>query len=153
MKTGKTVNPVSDVRFAIEIGGKIVAWFTECSGLNVQREVTNHQEGGVNDYVHQLPGGIKYSNITFKRGISDDEVLWKWFQEGLYNGKVKRQAISIMLYSTDRTKVKTWNLRDAYPIKWTGPDLKTDSNGVAIETLEIVHHGFEMTPWTQRQVG
>lgn len=147
MKTGDIVNPVSDVRFAIEIGGSIVGWFTECSGLNVQREATAHQEGGVNDYVHQLPGRIKYSNITLKRGISDDE-LWKWFQEGLYDGKVKRQNVSIILFNTDRKKGKRWDLREAFPIKWTGPNLKTDSNGTAIETLEIAHHGFEITEWT-----
>ncbi len=148
MKTGKVVNPVSHVRFAVDIGGTIVAWFTECNGLSVQRETTAHQEGGVNDYVHQLPGGLKFTNVTLKRGVSDDETLWKWFQEGLYDGKVKRQSVSIILFSTDRKKVKRWNLREAYPSKWTGPDLKTDGNGVAIETLELVHHGFEMTGWT-----
>lgn len=148
MTTGKIVDPVSDVRFAIEIGGAIVAWFTECNGLNVERESTPHSEGGVNDYIHQLPGQVKYTNITLKRGIGDDEQLWKWFQEGLYDGKVKRQNVSIILFSTDRKKGKRWNLREAYPVKWTGPTLKTDSNNVAFETLEIVHHGFEITGWT-----
>lgn len=147
MQTGKLVDPVSDIRFAVEIGGNIVAWFTECSGLSVQRETMTHQEGGVNNYVHQLPGQLKYSNITLKRGVSDDEVLWKWFQEGLYDGKVKRQSVSIVLFSVDRKKRKRWELKQAYPIKWSGPNLKTDSRGVAIETLEIVHHGFDVAGW------
>jgi phage tail-like protein len=148
MKTGDLIDPTSDVRFAIEIGGEIVAWFMECSGLNAQRDVTPHPEGGINDYVHQLPGRIKHNNITLKRGVTNEEVLWKWFQEGLYDGKVKRQNVSIILFSTDRKKGKRWNLREAYPAKWTGPNLKSDSNGIAVETLELVHHGFEMTGWT-----
>jgi phage tail-like protein len=148
MKTGELINPTSDVRFAIEIGGEIVAWFTECSGLNAQREITQQPEGGINDFVHQLPGRIKYNNITLKRGVTDEEELWKWFQEGLYDGKVKRQNVSIILFSTDRKKGKRWNLREAYPIKWTGPNLKSDSNSIAVETLELAHHGFEMTGWT-----
>jgi phage tail-like protein len=140
-------DPVSGFRFGIEIKGIICGWFTECGGLTVERQVTPHSEGGVNDFVHQLPGRIKYTNVTLKRGVADD-VLWDWFQEGLYDGKVKRLPVSIILYDGQRTKAKRWNLRDAYPVKWVGPDLKTESTQVAIENLEIVHHGLEMTGWT-----
>ena len=138
-------------RFGVEIGDEKVAWFTECNGLSVERSVVTHEEGGVNTHVHQLPDRIKYTNVTLKRGIAVDEgaeKLWKWFQAGLYDGKVGRQNISIILYSRDGTKAKRWNLREAYPNKWTGPSFKADSNEVAIETLEIVHHGLEMTGWT-----
>jgi phage tail-like protein len=31
-----------------------------------------------------------------------------------------------------------WNIQDAYPIKWTGPQLKSDGNTIAIQTLELV---------------
>ena len=140
-------DPVSGFRFGIEIKGIICGWFTECGGLTVERQVIPHSEGGVNDFVHQLPGRIKYTNVTLKRGVADD-VLWDWFQEGLYDGKVKRLPVSIILYDGQRTKAKRWNLRDAYPVKWVGPDLKAESTQVAIESLEIVHHGLEMTGWT-----
>jgi len=141
------VDPVSGFRFGIEIKGIIAGWFTECGGLTVERQVTPHSEGGVNDYVHQLPGRVKYSNVTLKRGIAD-VALWNWFQEGLYDGKVKRTSVSIILYDGKRTKAMRWNLTDAYPVKWVGPDFKSEGNQVAFETLEIVHHGLEMTGWT-----
>lgn len=141
------INPVAGFRFGIELGGQKVAWFTECSGLSVERQVLPQEEGGVNDYVHQLPDRIKYTRVTLKRGIAD-ETLWQWFQDGLYDGKVSRKAVSILLYNLDRTQVKRWNLREAFPVKWSGPDLKTDSSGVAIESLELVHHGMEITAWT-----
>jgi phage tail-like protein len=41
--------------------------------------------------------------------------------------------------------VKTWNITDAYPVKWTGPDLRATSMEVAIETLELAHRG-----WTEQ---
>jgi phage tail-like protein len=144
---GKRVDPIAGLRFGVEIEGIIKGWFTECGGLTVERKTEPHKEGGVNDYVHQLPGQIEYTHITLKRGVADD-ALWNWFQKGLYDGKVERRNVSIILYNGDRTKAKRWNLRKAYPVKWTGPDLKADSNQVAIETLEIVHHGMEMTGWT-----
>jgi len=144
---GKRVDPIAGLRFGVEIEGIIKGWFTACGGLTVERKTEPHKEGGVNDYVHQLPGRIEYTHITLKRGVADD-ALWDWFQKGLYDGKVERRNVSIILYNGDRTKAKRWNLRKAYPVKWTGPDLKADSNQVAIETLEIVHHGMEMTGWT-----
>lgn len=140
-------DPISVFKFGLEIEGIISGWFTECSGLSMEREVLEHKEGGLNEYVHKLPGRNKYSNITLKRGVADDE-LWDWYQKGLHDGKVERHNISIILYNDDRTKAKRWNLREAYPVKWTGPNFKVDSNEVAIESLEIVHHGLEMTGWT-----
>lgn len=142
-----TIEPVAGFRFGIEIANKTVAWFTECNGLSMERDIYSYEEGGVNDYVHQLPNRIKYSRISLKRGVADS-TLWGWFSEGLYDAKVKRQNISILLYNGDQSKVQRWNLVNAYPVKWTGPDLKADGNQVAVETLEIVHHGMTMTAWT-----
>jgi phage tail-like protein len=147
MAPAQRVDPIVGFRFGVEIKGVVQGWFTECSGLSIEREVYPHQEGGTNDYEYKLPGRVKYSNITLKRGIADSE-LWDWFQKGLYDGKVERRDVSIILYSGDRKKAKRWNLTNTYPIKWTGPDFKTEGNQVAIEALEIVHHGLEMTDWT-----
>jgi phage tail-like protein len=127
---------IAKFRFGVEIQGVVVGWFTECSELSLEREVTPYKEGGVNDYVHQLPGRTSYSRITLKRGLADN-VLWDWFQKGLYDGQVELHNISIVLYGGDRAETKRWNLVDAYPVKWTGPDLKGDSDDLAIETLEI----------------
>ncbi len=139
--------PVVGYSFAIQIKDEIKGWFTECSGLSVEREVKAHQEGGVNDYVHQLPGRLKYTNVTLKHGLAGNE-LWKWFHEGMYDGKVVRYNVSIILYNSDRTQKKTWDLREAYPVKWTGPTFNSANNDVAVETLDLVHHGLQMNDWT-----
>jgi phage tail-like protein len=141
------VDPTSVFKFGIEIQGVISGWFTECSGLSVKRGTITHKEGGVNDYVHKLPDRVEQSDITLRRGVAGNE-LWDWFQEGLYDAKVTKHNVSIILYSNDRAQAKRWNLSDAYPIEWTGPDFKVDSTQVAIETLKIVYHGIEMTAWT-----
>jgi phage tail-like protein len=138
--------PILGYSFAVQIGDGIKGWFTECTGLNIEREVKAHQEGGVNNFVHQLPGRIKYTNVTLKHGLAGND-LWDWFQEGLYNGKVKRHNVSIILYNADRSQKKIWELTAAYPIKWTGPSLNSSNNDVAVETLELVHHGLKMNDW------
>jgi len=134
------LEPVPSFRFAIDIEGIVVGWFTECGGLTVERTVYPYEEGGLNAYVHQLPDRIKHTHITLKRGIAD-EVLWKWFagerDEGLYEGKVEYRNMSIILYNVDRTEAKRWNVERAYPVKWSGPGLKSGDNLAAIESLEI----------------
>ncbi|GIK37849.1 MAG: phage tail protein [Chloroflexota bacterium] len=137
---------VAAFRFYIEIEGIIKGWFTECTGLSVEREIFEYKEGGVNNFSHKLPVRTKYANLTLKHGMADDE-LWKWFDEGSNNGLVSRQRFSILLYDASKTKVKRWNVFDAYPVKWVGPELKSDSSQAAIETLEIAHHGLEMEGW------
>ena len=139
--------PVAGFRFGVEIGGEMVAWFTECSGLGVERTVYPYEEGGVNTHVHQLPDRLKYTGVSLKRGIADAS-LWEWFQEGIYDGKVRRENVTILLFNTERTKAKRWNLTRAYPTKWTGPELRAGDNNAAIETLELVHEGMAVTDWT-----
>ena len=139
-------DPILKFRFAIQLQDAIVGWFTECSGLTIERETLTRPEGGINDYVHQLPGRVKQSRVTLKRGLADN-ALWDWFEKGLYDGKVERNNITIILYNSDRTKKKQWDLENAYPVKWTGPDFQSDSNQATIESLEIVHHGLTMRDW------
>lgn len=140
-------DPISLFRFGVEIGSIVSGWFTECSGLAMEREVVEVKEGGVNGFTHKLPGPAKYPNVTLKRGIAGDE-LWKWLNDQVEKGKIKKMNISILLFNGDRTQVKRWNLAGAYPIKWKGPDFKTNSTEVAIETVELVHHGLEVMGWS-----
>jgi phage tail-like protein len=35
-----------------------------------------------------------------------------------------------------------WQVRDAFPCKWIGPDLAAEQSTVAIETVELCHHGL-----------
>jgi phage tail-like protein len=52
--------------------------------------------------------------------------------------------MSILLFDSTGEQVKCWNIKDAYPVKWTGPDFNTANSQIAVETLEIAHHGFDL---------
>ncbi len=52
------------------------------------------------------------------------------------------------LYNLDLKKMKTWDLVNAYPTKWTGPTFNSGNNDITVETLELVHHGFKMNDWS-----
>jgi len=41
--------------------------------------------------------------------------------------------------------VLTWALSDVIPVRWTGPSFNSESSKVAVETLELAHHGFRVS--------
>ena len=41
-------------------------------------------------------------------------------------------------------KVKHWNVEDAWPVSWKQSTLNTSSTSVAIEEIEIAHHGITL---------
>ena len=139
-----TINALG-FKFYLEMAGVISAEFLGMSGLTVSREVTEVIEGGTNDFTYKLGGHIKFENIVLKNGIAYNRDLWDWFTVGLYDGKVKRKNISIILGNGEHKKVKQWDVYAAFPVKWSGPELDVKVSDVAVETLELAHHGFSLS--------
>jgi phage tail-like protein len=132
--------------FVIEIGGKRMAAFTECTLPTLEIETEEIKEGGQNTYVHLLPGARKSGRVTLKRGFTVERELMKWYTDVL-QGKVKdaTKSISIILFDSKSNQLGRWDFTKAYPVKWTGPTLKSDTGAVAIEQLELVVHDWVVT--------
>lgn len=139
----RRIDPYMSYRFIVIIGEIIQGGCNEISGLEVTTQVEDYREGGINNYVHKLPKETTFGNLTLKKGIGDHTEFFDWHKD-VVNGNVKRKDVEISLLN-DRSdqKVRSWFFKGAYPVKWTGPDLKADSNAVAFETLELVHHGYQ----------
>jgi phage tail-like protein len=128
--------------FQVELDGLYVGGFTEVTGLQVETELMEYSEGGVNDFVHYFPKQTKYPRIVLKRGITRTPDLWEWY-ESVLTGKIKRKTGTIILYHSDVYEICRWNFLESYPVKWIGPDMNSTSSSVAIESLEIVHSGLK----------
>src|SRR6185437_5040021 len=137
------VDSYPNCRFYVEIGGMAQAVFTEVSGLQLEMEVMEYQEGGVNDFVHRLPGRTKSGNLTLKRGMTSSNEFFKWYAE-LAQGKFTAKNISLVMYDVTGAKLAHWNLIKAYPVKWIGPQFSAHDSAVAVETLELAHAGLEL---------
>lgn len=128
--------------FRIEVKNLIVGGFSECTGLQVETEVEEHREGGLNEYSHKLPKGSKYGTITLKRGFVNSDELWTWNQNVVASVPDQRKDISIILTDRQGKDICRWNVSKALPVKWNSSEFKADANTVLVETLELVHHGF-----------
>lgn len=141
MATGDRKDPYRSFNFLVEIDGIARAGFRECSGLDTSQDPIEYREGNDGSTARKLPGLNKYSNITLKWGMTDDDELWKWRKNAM-DGGVKRKNGSIVLLDSSGDEKARWNFREGWPTKWTGPSFNATGNEVAIETLEIAHEGL-----------
>lgn len=123
-------------RFVVTIDGIAVGAFTECTLPNIEWDVEEIKEGGLNTYIHQLPGRRKSAKVTLKNGIGVGKQLLNWYARSL-NEKFVRHKVTITLLNSLLIPIITLDIQDAYPVRWTGPQLKTDQNTIAIQTLEL----------------
>jgi phage tail-like protein len=131
-------------RFYVEMGKAgakaVQAVFTEVSGLQIEMQVTEYEEGGTNNFIHKLPGRLKVSNVTLKHGITRSNDFLSWCLS------IERRNVSVVMYDVAGAAVMRWNFTDAYPVKWVGPQFTADSTAMAIETIEIAHRGVTVEP-------
>jgi phage tail-like protein len=139
--TGTRTDPFLVFRFEVLIGGLSVGGFSECSGLQLETDVQDYLEGGVNGFVRKLPTRTKQANLRLRRGIVD-RTLWDWYYD-LTQGVVRRRSGSVVVHDPSGGQdVAEWRFVEAFPSKWLGPELNATQNQVAVETVELCHEGL-----------
>jgi phage tail-like protein len=137
---GTLVPPLPELSFVVDIPGREIGRFSECSGLAAEYDVLEYAEGGNNQYVHQLRGRVRYSNIVLARGITHEDELLNWFYAT--EQPEQRPTVTITLQDALGTAIRHFALSAAIPVRWTGPRTGAGSDGTATESLEISHAGF-----------
>jgi phage tail-like protein len=117
-----------------------VGFFMHCTGLELSFDVFEYREGGNNDFVHRLPGGLRYPNLILSRGLTKDDVLLQWFMATKTQAERKEITLTLGTGGSQRT----WTFADAFPVKWTGPQVDSHGTQIATETLEIAHGGLKV---------
>ena len=139
---------ITSATFLVEVDGVEIGRFMEISGLEVTVGVDDVEEGGQNAFVHKLPGRMTWPNIRLKRGITQNDTLLAWLnrssgEQFAANGNaLTRSTAAITLVGAGGKRLRAWEFDGAFPVKWTGPNFTVSSADMAVEELEITHHGF-----------
>ena len=141
--TGNRNDPYQTFNFLIEIDGVTTAGFSECSGLDTFTDLIEYRNGNEDITVRKLPGLRKYSNITLRRGFTDNKDLWEWRKQ-VMQGTPERRSGAIVLLNEKREPALRWSFREGWPCKWEGPVFNALNGTVAIETLEIAVEHIEL---------
>lgn len=137
--------PIPRYHFQVDWGGTKLS-FTEVTGLVMEREKIEYRHSDSRDFNKiAMPGLVKNNNITCKRGkFEGDFELNDWF-ELLANERVEgRRDVTIRLMNEKHQPVAAWTATRCFPVKITAPDLKSDANEAAIESMEIAHEGLKL---------
>ena len=123
------------------------AAFSECDGLELTMQTKTLEVGGVNDHQIHLIGPVTNSQLTLKRGMTNNLQLWQWFTEGTKPGSVLTAHGEITLWATDGTPGIQFNLAGCLPVRMRAPSLNAKGDGgVAIEELALVYSKLEVGP-------
>jgi phage tail-like protein len=142
MATDKRNDPFRGFNFSVQIDGIARGAFSEVSGLTAEGDAVDYREGtDMQHNVRKLVGLRKYTNLTFKRGYTQDGSLWAWYAN-IMNGQPDRRNVTVVLMNEARQEVMRWHAENAWINKIEGPSLKASGNEVAMESMELVHEGL-----------
>jgi phage tail-like protein len=129
------------------ISGDADAGFQEASGISAEIETEEVANGGENDFKYKLPKAAKYSNLVLKRGlVTSGSDLATWCEDTLsggLNAQIKTKSITLSLLNSEGDALMSWNFVNAYPVKWSISDFKSQDNSFSIETLEFAYNYFK----------
>ena len=112
--------------------------FSEATGLEANMTPKTIREGGRNFGAVQRVGPTAFGTMTLKRGMTDADDLWRWFD--LVTGRERfgmRLQGQIDVMSGADVAVR-WTLVNVMPVKFKAPDLAGAATQVAIEEVQLV---------------
>ncbi|MGK7928579.1 MAG: phage tail protein [Spirulina sp.] len=154
--TIRDYNYITVNRFYVEMqeSSYISASFSEVSGLSATLDHDVFFEGGVNNQQRVMLTDVKFSNVTLKRGMSNDLAFLGWANSlfstlesagsDTKNISEYRRNINILLFNQAGETIQTWTLIGAVPVRWQAPSLQADGTSVAIEELELAYEGLKI---------
>lgn len=120
--------------------------FQEVQGLSTEVGLDEIKEGGENRFTYRVPSRLKFQNITLKRGmLAKNSKLVTWCKKSLsgeYDQPIKPKTVTITLMNEKKAAVRTWNVVNAYPVKWQVSDFNAMENKLAIESIELAFNYF-----------
>ena len=143
--------PPVAANFVLEVDGVAIGTFRKVQGLEVTIEVQEYVEGGVSGFVHRFPGQMRWPSLVFSRGLTNSDSLFAWMNQSAGNGfqaaggKLERKTASVSVLDPTGKRLRSYEIEDAFPVRWTGPALDTVDGSALVEELEVTHHGFRST--------
>ncbi len=140
-----TEDPLLGFNFMLELEGSLAGYFTECSGIGSEHDVTDHKvvdEKG-HEITRKIPGRLKWTEVSLKRGITSAMDIWEW-RDLVVQGNLDtaRKNCTITMLDRNYNPVAIWHFNNAWPSKCTGPSLKSDGNDIGVEEVTLVHEGL-----------
>jgi len=143
----KTAYPLPVYNYKVDIGTDTVA-FSEVSGLSIAYETSVYKEsstesGKASPRVFRMPSQASETKLTLKKGLvpaKSQPALYDWINSVSINQVIKKD-IAISLCDETGKAMVSWTVSNAFPTKLDAPTFDSNSNDVAVESLELMADG------------
>ena len=140
-----TKEPFSGYKFRVDIGGIPFGGYDYVSGLGIDLDIEEVQEGGRNESTIKLIGYGKPRPITLRRGLTDAKQLQDWIAEvinGLNTGENKfRKPVSIVQLDTEGNDARIFSVQNAFPDHHSVGPWDSLKSQFTEEEISIYHDG------------
>lgn len=124
------------------------ARFKEATGLSVKFTTQEFGEGGENRFKHTVPGIPQYDNLVLKRGfVVKGLPFHEWCMgslQGNFASPIELKTVQVVLRNEKAQPLKTWDLHNAWPVKWNVSSFNSMDGQVVIEEMELSYQYFMM---------
>ncbi|MCA6362923.1 MAG: phage tail protein [Bacteroidetes bacterium] len=148
MANGGSTYPVS-FYFQLSLPG-VDAAFQEVSGISKELATEEVTCGGENRFKYRLPTVVTGQHLVLRRALvplGSPLVYWcaACVDMGLANG-IQTFPIIVTLLDASGLPLMAWTFFNAYPVKYSISDLKSQENGIVIESIELAYTYFDVSP-------
>ena len=146
-------DPYRNFKFKIKWDNEYVAGLSKCSALKRTTDVVDWREAGDNSLTRKLPGSTKFEPITLEAGLTHDTAFEDWANlvnnfntgdPGMSLKDFRKDNISIDVFNLQGTLAMSYIVHRCWVAEFQAlPELDASGNAVMIQTLQIVHEGWE----------
>lgn len=145
------IDPYKNFKFRVVLDGRPVMGVSKVSALKRTTEVVKHRDGGDPSHDHKSPGRTSYEAVTMERGVTHDVEFERW--ANLVHPWAGDAGMDLVNYKKDLVLevmnekghvAKRYFLHRCWVSEFTAvPDLDSNANAVAIESIKIEVEGWE----------
>jgi len=116
--------------------------FTEANGGGSLNVVIDLREGA-ELRERKSPGPLEFNDITLKRGVDPDRMLWDWRQQ-VVDGKITdaRRSGTLEILDSTFAHVVSYAFDRGWPSKYTAISMNTGQDQPPVEEITIVVENF-----------
>ena len=136
-------DPYRNNHFLVEIDGMASASFLSVQGIESVTDVIDYRNGNEDAVPRRLPGLHKCTDITLRRGLTNNRDLWEW-RLSVLEGRTERRNGVIVVLDQARRSVLRLTFREAWPCRWSLSGMDALAKEAIIEEVELVVEGLRL---------
>lgn len=133
--------------FELAFKGERIA-FQEISGISAEISTEEVVCGGENRFKYKLPTATAHQNLVLKRAmVPSISRLVTWCRNTVGGGfatKIDATDISVNLLDMNKKVSMKWTFHNAYPVKYSFSELKSQESALVVESIELAFTWFEV---------